>query len=69
MSVPSKGRLLAWYLLANEGGSVNLRFLSALFPSAVQTHAAAEVLERRGAILLAMVTEPGSTPQPEWSKN
>ena len=43
---------------------MNSRFLSALFPSAAQAHAAAEVLERRGAVLLAMETEPGSTPQP-----
>jgi hypothetical protein len=45
-------------------GSVNSRFLSALFPSAAQAHAAPEVFERRGAVLLAMETEPGSTPQP-----
>jgi hypothetical protein len=47
-----------------KGGSVNSRFLSALFPSAAQAHAAAEVLERRGAVVLAMETEPGSTPKP-----
>jgi hypothetical protein len=43
---------------------MNSRSLSALFPSAAQAHAAAEVLERRGAVLLAMETEPRSTPQP-----
>jgi hypothetical protein len=43
---------------------MNSRFLSALFPSAAQAHAAGEVLERRGAVLLAMETEPGSIPQP-----
>jgi hypothetical protein len=64
MSVPRKGRLPAWHLLTDEGGSVNSRCLSALFPSAAQAHAAAEVLERRGALLLAMETEPRSTPQP-----
>jgi hypothetical protein len=64
MSVPRKGRLPAWHLLTDEGGSVNSRFLSALFPSAAQAHAAAEVLERRGAVLMAMETEPPSTPQP-----
>src|SRR5580698_778286 len=46
-----------------KGGSMNSRFLSALFPSAAQAHAAAEVLERRGAVLLPMEMEPGSTPQ------
>jgi hypothetical protein len=60
MSVPRKGRLPGWHLLTDEGGSVNSRFLSALFPSAAQAHAAAEVLERRGAVLLAMETEPRS---------
>jgi hypothetical protein len=64
MSVRRKGRLPAWHLLTDEGGSVNSRFLSALFPSAVQAHAAAEVLERRGAVLVAMETDPRSTPQP-----
>jgi len=43
---------------------MNSRFLSALFPSAGEAHAAAEVLERRGTVLLAIETEPGSTPQP-----
>jgi hypothetical protein len=43
---------------------VKSRFLSALFPSAAPAQAAAEVLERRGAVLLAMETEPGATPQP-----
>jgi hypothetical protein len=43
---------------------MNSRFLSALFPSAAQAHAAAEALERRGAVLLAMEAEPGFTPQP-----
>jgi hypothetical protein len=39
-------------------------FLSALFPSAAQAHAAAEMLERRGAILLTIETAPGPAPQP-----
>ena len=39
-------------------------FLSALFPSAVQAHAAAEMLERRGAVLLTIETAPGSAPKP-----
>ncbi len=47
-----------------KGESVSSRFLSALFPSAAEAHAAAEVLERRGAVVLAMETEPGSTPLP-----
>ena len=64
MSVPRKGRLPAWHLLTDEGGSVNSRFLSALFPSAAQAHAAAEVLEQRGVVLLAVETEPRSIPQP-----
>ena len=64
MSVPRNRRLPAWRLLIDEGGSMNSRFLSALFPSAAQAHAAAEVLERRGAILLAMETEARSTPMP-----
>jgi hypothetical protein len=51
MSVPRKRRPPAWHLLTDEGGSMNSRFLSALFPSAAQAHAAAEVLERRGAVL------------------
>ena len=54
MSVPRKRRLPASHLLTDEMGSMNSRFLSALFPSAAQAHAAAEVLERRGAVLLAM---------------
>lgn len=64
MSVPHKRRLPAWHLLTDEGRRMNSRFLSALFPSAAQADAAAEVLERRGAVLLAMETEPRSTPQP-----
>jgi hypothetical protein len=64
MSVPRKGRLPARYLLTDEGGSANSRFLSALFPSAAEAQAAAEVLERRKAVLLAMETEPGATSQP-----
>jgi len=40
---------------------VNPRFLSGLFPSAAQAHAAAEVLEGRGAVLLAMEMDAGST--------
>src|SRR5580692_3237628 len=47
-----------------KGESMNLRFLSALFPSAAQAHAAAEVLEQRGAVLLSMETEPRSAPPP-----
>ena len=39
-------------------------FLSALFPSAAQAHAAAEMLERRGAVLLTIETAPDSAPQP-----
>jgi hypothetical protein len=33
-------------------------FLSALFPTTAQVHAAAEMLERRGDILLAIETDP-----------
>ncbi len=39
-------------------------FLSALFPTTAQAHAAAEMLERRGDILLAIETESGPAPQP-----
>ena len=45
-----------------KGGSVNSRFLSALFASVAEADAAAEVLERRGVVRLAMETEPGSPP-------
>jgi hypothetical protein len=39
-------------------------FLSALFPSAAQAHAAAAMLESRGAVLLTIETVQGSAPQP-----
>src|SRR6266852_5881788 len=47
-----------------ESGIMGSPFLSALFPSAAQAHAAAETLERRGAVLLTIETAPGSAPQP-----
>ena len=50
MSVPRKGRLPAWPLLTDEGGSVNSRFLSALFPSAAQAH------EDRGLVVAPHLT-------------
>jgi hypothetical protein len=47
-----------------ESGITGSSFLSALFPSAAQAHAAAELLERRGAVLLTIETVPGSAPDP-----
>jgi hypothetical protein len=62
MSVPRKRRLPVWHLLTDEGGKYEFT-ISVCSISFGRTGACSgEVLERRGAVLLAMETEPGSPP-------
>ena len=64
MSVPRKRRLPVWHLLTDEGRKYEFT-ISVCSISFGRTGACSgEVLERHGAVLLAMETEPRSTPQP-----